>query len=246
MNPISPWLDPVELRRLAENLLAPANPVLTPPPSDAGFDSAFVGFASNPATTSTAPSSPTAPEDPLPVTADSASSLPERNTGVPPVTENRHSACPPVNEPTGETPILQDRRDACPPAEAQPEPRSLARNAFSERMQRFRDWLSHHFAATGVFVLDRNGGVIFDDSGHGRFHFLARSLATTSRQPGAPAGNVHVKIGTSGTLEVIPVETPFGWIILGAVVPDALPPAAVVVIIDALSQAAAPPRRTTA
>ena len=180
------------------------------------------------------------------MTEVSASRLPERNTGVPPVTENRHSACPPVNKPTGETPILQDRRDACPPAEAQPEPRSLARNAFSERMQRFRDWLSHHFAATGVFVLDRNGGVIYDDSGHGRFHFLARSLATTSRQPGAPAGNVHVKIGTSGTLEVIPVETPFGWIILGAVVPDALPPAAVVVIIDALTQAAAPSRRTTA
>jgi hypothetical protein len=101
--------------------------------------------------------------------------------------------------------------------------------------------LHHHFAATGIFILDRDGAVIFDESGHGKLHFLARSLALTSRRPGSPAGNVHVKIGTAATLEVIPVETPYGWLVLGAVVQEAMQPAAVAVVIDALTHVAAPP-----
>jgi hypothetical protein len=101
--------------------------------------------------------------------------------------------------------------------------------------------LHHHFAATGIFILDRDGAVIFDESQHGKLHFLARSLALTSRRPGSPAGNVHVKIGTSATLEVIPVETPYGWLVLGAGVPEALPPAAITAVMDALTKIAAPP-----
>jgi hypothetical protein len=100
--------------------------------------------------------------------------------------------------------------------------------------------MHEQFSATGIFILDREGAVIFDDSGHGRLHFMARSLALASRRPGSAGGNVHVKIGAGATFEVIPVDTAYGCLVLGAVVPHALSPAAVSTVMEALSLAAAP------
>jgi hypothetical protein len=128
-----------------------------------------------------------------------------------------------------------------PQPENTPEENQSARGPFLDRITRFRDWMHRNFSATGIFILDREGAVIFDESSHGRLHFLARSLALASRRPGASAGNVHVKIGAGATLEVIPVETAYGCLVLGAVVPDALDPPSVNAVIDALNQVAAPP-----
>ena len=140
-----------------------------------------------------------------------------------------------------------------PPArEAPPEPlespfqvsaetQTTARGPFLDRITRFRDWLHDSFSATGIFILDREGAVIFDESSHGRLHFLARSLALASRRPGALAGNVHVKIGAGATLEVIPVDTTYGCLVLGAVVSEALDPPAVLAVMAALVQVASPP-----
>lgn len=228
MNPINPWLDPAEVRRLAEKLLAPVNQTLDERSADPGFDSEFVGFAANPTPAArpaaSAPAPPPVaiiqpiPAEPAPMAARERPT-PARQGEVPvPVAA---SAAPPE----------------APPAAAT----QAARGPFLDRLHRFRDWLHHHFAATGIFILDRDGAVIFDDSGHGKLHFLARSLALASRRPGCPSGNVHVKLGTTAALEVIPVETPYGWLVLGAVVPAAMPPAAIPVIIEALTQAVAPP-----
>jgi len=52
---------------------------------------------------------------------------------------------------------------------------------------------------------------------------------------------VHVKIGAGATLEVIPVETAYGCLVLGAVVPEALDPAAVSAVMEALAQVSALP-----
>lgn len=192
MDPIYPWLDPIEVRRLADRLMRPSRePSVTV--ADAGFDEGFVGFAST---------------------------QPQRVETPPPV-------------PQVETPI--------PPVAPQPENFFIARGPFLDRIKRFRDWMHHNFAATGIFILDREGAVIFDESNHGRLHFLARSLALASRRPGASAGNVHVKIGAGATLEVIPVETAYGCLVLGAVVPDSLAPPAVVAVMEALSLVATPP-----
>ena len=183
MDPIYPWLDPAEVRRLADRLMRPnREPSVTV--TDAGFDDGFVGYSAEP--------SPVQP--------------------------------PPAAEP--------------PPP---PETKTTARGPFLDRITRFRDWMRHNFSATGIFILDREGAVIFDESSHGRLHFLARSLALASRRPGASAGNVHVKIGAGATLEVIPVETAYGCLVLGAVVPESLPPASVVAVMEALSQVATPP-----
>ena len=192
MDPIYPWLDPIEVRRLADRLMRPENEP-APTVADAGFDAGFVGYASDP--------------------------LPHPAVVPPPV--------PPVTVPE--------------PVPVPVEIPTSARGSFLDRITRFRDWMRHHFAATGIFILDREGAVIFDESGHGRLHFLARSLALASRRPGTLVGNVHVKIGAGATLEVIPVETAYGCLVLGAVVPDALDPAAVSAVMEALAQVSAPP-----
>ena len=198
MDPITPWLDPVEVRRLADRLMKP-NREPTAPLADAGFGEGFVGYASDPI-------SPPITTPPLPPQVIHAPAAPPANNS-PPQAEN----------PT------------------------LARRTFLDRISRFRDWMRHNFSATGIFILDREGSVIFDESHHGRLHFLARSLALASRRPGASAGNVHVKIGAGATLEVIPVETAYGSLVLGAVVPEALDPPAVLAVMEALSQVASPP-----
>ncbi len=197
MDPINPWLDPIEVRRLADRLMRPGRePAMTV--TDAGFDEGFVGYASDPPVTPAAP-----PPLPAPVR----------------IVE------PPVSTPP------------TPP----PETQTTARGPFLDRITRFRDWMRDNFAATGVFILDREGAVIFDESSHGRLHFLARSLALASRRPGSSGGNVHVKIGAGATLEVIPVDTAYGCLVLGAVVPDSLDPPSVLAVMKALALVAAPP-----
>jgi hypothetical protein len=79
-----------------------------------------------------------------------------------------------------------------------------------------------------------------EDPAFGKLHFLARSLAQAYRPVAGQAGNVHVKIGANAVLEVVPVETPFGCLVLGAVVARPLSAAAVAEIAAALRQAATP------
>lgn len=199
MDPVHPWLDPVEVRQLAERLMRPVrDPAATV--TDAGFGEGFIGYAG------------ARPAAPAPVAAAGTPA------GGIPAPAAPHAALPPASE-------------IIPPN---------AQGPFLDRIQRFRDWMRHHFGASGLFLLDREGSVIFDESGHGRLHFLARSLALASRRPGASAGNVHVKIGAAATLEVIPVDTPYGCLVLGAVVPETLQPAAVAAVMEALSHVAAP------
>ena len=217
MDPINPWLDPVEVRRLAERLMVPfSEPRLAKP--DAGFDEAFVGYAGQ----------GSAPAVPSPFQPQQLQPAP------PPAPVELQPSVPTI-----------DASSQISAEDLLTEPRqTTARGPFLDRIIRFRDWLSHRFSATGIFILDREGSVIFDESGHGRLHFLARSLALSSRRPGAPPGNVHVKVGSDTILEVIPVETPYGCLVVGAVVTESIPPAAVQEIMRALTEVASPPAAT--
>ncbi|MGJ8633456.1 MAG: hypothetical protein ACSHX7_06005 [Luteolibacter sp.] len=207
MDPVNPWLDPSEVRHLAEQLLRPVSTEHLET-TDAGFDSSFVGFA-----------------DPQ---KKNASPLPERNEGK--------EKPQPAPEPPPATTAAATVEPFTPqePEAPQPPPPSKAR--FLERIQIFRDWLAKHFKATDIFILDREGKIIFDESGHGRLHFMARNLAVAS----TGSGNIHVKIGPSAILEVIPCETPYGRIVLGTLVPEALPPAHIRTITEVLIQTASP------
>lgn len=214
MDVVHPWLDPVEVRRLAERLLAPVREQAVPV-QDAGFGEQFVGYEP----TSMAP--PAAPVA-TPVAAPAPPVM---------VAEVAPPVIPPPPPPAPE-----------PVVEAPPVVRQDGRGPFLDRIGRFRDWLNQNFQAVGVFLLDREGAVIFDESGHGKLHFLARSLAVAARRPGGTPGNVHVKVGAAATLEVIPVDTPYGCLVLGAVVPEPLEPDAITDVMNALRLVAAPPQ----
>lgn len=209
MDPINPWLDPVEVRRMAERLIRPISDPVTPAQEEAGFDSSFIGFAS---LTQAAVRPHSAPP---PVPAAPAPAAPQDPGEIPVATVVEDPAASPTPPPSG---------------------------SFLERIQKFRDWMHREFSASGVFILDRDGAVIFDESSHGRLHFLARSLAHASRKQSGSTANVHVKIGANVTLEVIPVETAYGCLVLGSVVPEPLAAAAVREVMQALNAAAAPVR----
>ena len=217
MDPINPWLDPSEVRHLAEQLLRPVAPARLSA-ADPGFDSSFVGFTSGGVVA--ALPQPTAS---APVPGQQAPRAP----AVPPL--------PQANQPATSAPPSPAASPASQPA-PEPPPAAPSRTRFLQRIHIFRDWLSKNFQATDIFILDREGKVIFDESGHGRLHFMARNLAIASRG----SGNIHVKIGPSAILEVIPCETPYGRIVLGALLPDALPADHIHTITEVLIQTASP------
>lgn len=227
MDAVNPWLDPSEVRHLAEQLLRPVAPAHLQA-SDPGFDVDFEGFTQQqkPAKTNLPAEAPAA-TSPLPP------SLP------PPPSETATAR---------ETPEIQTT-----PAEKPPQPPAAEhatfplnppdrplKTRFMGRVQILREWLEKNFDATDVFILDKDGKVIFDDSGHGRLHFMARNLAFATRGPDVQNRNIHVKIGPAAILEVIPCETPYGRLVLGALVPAALPPGHIDTITEVLIQTASP------
>jgi hypothetical protein len=229
MDPLNPWLDADEVRRMALRLIKPVGES-TANIADAGFGETFIGFAPPDAATALRRQDSPAP---APANRDNP---PMADPAVTPASAPPSLAAPmPAARMDG--PVSpKDAKDS----KVQPSSSAIARGHFLERIRRFRDWLEKEFSAAGVFILDREGSVIFDESELGRLHFLARSLALASRRPGTSAANVHVKIGAGTTLEVIPVETAYGCMVLGAVVPEALTPASVGDVMEALVQVAAP------
>jgi hypothetical protein len=174
MDTINPWLDPNEVRQLAEKLIRPAEPIQVVS-RDPGFDTSFVGFVDmdEPAAEFTVPQIPAEPQKPIAVVSRPIVKV----TPVAPVTTVADS-----------------------------------------RFVNFRNWLTEHFGAKEIFILDHTGAVIFDESHHGRLHFIARDLILQAGQP----HNVRVKFGPSANLELIPCENPKSLVILGALFPNSL------------------------
>lgn len=132
--------------------------------------------------------------------------------------------------------------DAPPPPEV-PKTEVLPREPLLARLGRFREWLIQQLDAKGAFVLERDGEPVLDDPDFAKLHFLARSLAQAYRPVKGEVGNVHVKVGAEAYLVVVPVDTPFGRLVLGAVLPKPLDAATVEVVADALKRAAQPGKR---
>jgi len=116
----------------------------------------------------------------------------------------------------------------------------VAGGPLNQHLRHFCDWMAREFKSTGLFILDGEGAVVFDESSLSRLYFLARSLAKAPRRAGSQPSHVHVKIGAGTILEVIPVETPNSTLVLGVLVPQALTLDAVNSVAVALAQATAP------
>ena len=112
----------------------------------------------------------------------------------------------------------------------------------SKRMAAFGAWLKASVPAEAFFVCDRNGEIISDEIGNEKLVKVARTLAhassSASRQVGDAGGlgSPHVKIGTDRILQVIPKRSRFGLVVLGVIVPHALPRDAVTTIAHSLSK----------
>jgi hypothetical protein len=212
---------------MAESLLAEPRGITADPGPDAGFSSEFVGFAGDPAARPV--SIPVATATP----AAAAAVEPAPAVPAPPqvFTAAEIAPPPPLAAPAPAAPV--------PPA-ATPSAGGERRGPLLDRLARFRDTLIRHTGAQGVFILDREGKPVMEDPAFAKLHFLARSLAQAYRPVSGQAGNVHVKIGSNAVLEVVPVETPFGCLVLGTVMPRPLTAAAVAEIAAALRQAATP------
>jgi hypothetical protein len=202
MDTINPWIDPTLVRQLAEKLIRPVEQ--TPiVTNDPGYDTSFVGFVD----------SDELAEEMVPVIyqpATQPATLPAASV-VASVTGVFIQAPQPVVKIT---------------------PAAPATTLLDSQFQNFRNWLTQYFDSKEIFILDHAGSILFDESHHGRLHFIARDLILQAGQP----HNVRVKFGPSANLELIPCETSQGLMILGALFPNSLPNEHIANIRDALSQ----------
>ncbi len=98
-----------------------------------------------------------------------------------------------------------------------------SRGPFLDRLSRFSAAVRQHFGARAMFLIDNDGQVILDEVENPKLIQVARTLANASytahRQSAGSAavGNLHVKIGANSTLEVVPIQSRYGLLVLGVI-----------------------------
>jgi len=233
MDPVQSWLDADEVRRMAESLMAPP-PQVDPLVLDAGYGEGFEGFASGgtapiPAAPpiAQAPVSPTPPKKPdvdtrrvvIGNTLADARRVAEGSGML------QAAASPPP--PVSPVPVPPAAEETPSPVFNQPAPHTV-RAPFLARLQHFSATLRRELAAQAMFLIDNEGQILLDEVENPKLIQVARTLAnasyTASRQTAGSAavGNLHVKIGASITLEVVPLRSRYGLLILGVIFPAPL------------------------
>ncbi|MBK1854847.1 hypothetical protein JO972_07740 [Verrucomicrobiaceae bacterium 5K15] len=114
-----------------------------------------------------------------------------------------------------------------PPPAARPST-GVARGPFLTRLKKFSGQLRERLGTKAMFLIDNEGQILIDEVGNSKLIQVARTLANASRtasrqtEGAADVGNLHVKIGASATLEVIPCRSLYGLLILGVICPAPL------------------------
>ncbi len=217
MDPVQSWLDAGEVRRMAEGLMEPVPEAGELAPG-AGYGEGFEGFTGS--------------------SGDGGGGGP--GSGV-----RQFVRCP------------SRENDACD-AGARPEAEGVAsgggilaagaavRGPFLSRLKQFGAIIRSDLGARAMFLIDRDGEILLDEMENPELVQAARILANAScrvsRQMAGAAtvGNLHVKIGASATLEVIPVESRYGLLVLGAIFPAPLGADRVRQVADVLSRIVEP------
>ena len=223
IDPINPWLDADELKQLAASLMQGSGQPKGPISQDAGFGESFVGFAATGSYLSPTPDqslSPTVPPTVIPSTAEKDASPLPAITSPPAAPTPVSQVAPIISAPVAPAiPISSSSSPAPesinPPATSDPE---LQCRQFQTDMQR-------QFGSSDLFILNRDGHTVFGKETHPQFQFIARSLTKHAERRGLPKGHIHIKVGPSQTLEIIPVDLPNGGWVVGTLVPNPLQPA---------------------
>ncbi len=213
-DPINPWLDAEELKQLAESLLQGGNRPRQAATQDAGFGDGFEGFAT--------PEARTPANDMVMATppAQVQTAPPAQIQTTPPA---QVQTAPPAQ--VMSTPPAQVQ--TAPPAQAIPSPsiNSEPSNPHyspagpEQACLQFQADMQQQFGCSEIFILNREGHTVFGKETHPQFQFIARSLTKHAERRGLPKGHIHIKVGPSQTLEIIPVDLPNGGWVVGAVVP---------------------------
>ena len=265
MDPINPWVDTEAVRKLAQSLLVPI-PREPEPERDACFSDEFVGFAgasmpSAPPSVQESSALPASAEPEHLRLQDQAreslagarqqaeqggllvrSSAPASELANAPETQPVTPGAGAAESAEGHTP--DSRSEPAPvssPVAVAPAPPEHMEAPFVERLHAYGQWLLRAINAKAFFVTDRDGHVLMDQVRSPKLLQVARTLAqashTASRHAGVgEVGSLHVKLGPGSILEVLPVETTYGPLILGIVVPSVLGAEAIPVISQGLEQ----------
>mgnify|MGYP004316321299 CR=1 FL=1 len=224
MDPIESWVDARELRRMADDLLgSPAAKVEASGAEEAGFNSGFVGYGSE----ASLPSASPVPEQ---AAGKGESSARHALAAARAFAQRGGMLDPPADSqgehsegPTGTAQLTE----VTPVSSAGVPPRPAMKSSLFERLVPFGAWLRGPLGARAYFLLDREGGVLVDEVQSSKLHEVARNLAqasyTANRLTGTVAtANLHIKIVPGTVLEVVPVSTRQGPLILGIIAPDPL------------------------
>ena len=115
-----------------------------------------------------------------------------------------------------------------------------ARGPFLTRIRQFSQVVREDLGAKAMFLIDVNGQILLDEVENAKLIQVARTLANASQRANrqsagaAAVGNLHVKIGANSTLEVIPVDSRYGLLILGVIFPGPIGAVRVMQVADEL------------
>ena len=196
---VSQWLDPDEVRSLAEGLLA-KTPVSQIPSHESVFGESFEGFdgepvLSNPVDSPGPPVQPIASEPVNPFHEGQASPVGSTSPANQ-VAPHKVATSQKAERSSGGLPSL---------------PRALST---------FSDWLKKQTPILAAFVCDPKGVVVLDEVGSEKLIKVARSLALASSNKGAgeSRGLLQVVIARDRMIEILPLESKDGLSIAGLVV----------------------------
>jgi hypothetical protein len=217
---IHAWVDPRELRRMGELLLASPAEETTPLAEDVVYGSEFEGYEK--------------------------SSAPAQSAPPPQRTHASHSLAE-AKRLAEEGGLLRSARmNPTTVAEEPPKPRGGA-GPFLGRMTSFGDWLRNEVGVSAFFLLERGGEVLIDENGDSNHIQVALGLLHPSPRVGRQEGGAmlesfRVKLSENQLLEVIPVDSYYGRLVLGLVTAKGLVPSTIEIVAQGLQRAIEPPK----
>lgn len=242
---LSQWLDPEEVKSLAEGLLA-KTPVSEIPSHESFFGDGFEGFDGDsvpreaPRAETPAPPQKTVPITPTPAPAPRAivskpvtpepSVTPKAPVVTTPIQQNPFKKGPssparPVEVKKVASPFkVAPEEKVVPPVKRPPGPPSLPR-----ALSTFGAWLKKQAPIQAAFVCDPEGKIIMDDFGSDKLVKVARSLVLASMKR-QESGSLHVQIAEDRVMEILPLKFKNAHSIAGLIVARPLTPDAIAMI----------------
>lgn len=230
---LSQWLDPDEVRSLAEGLLA-KTPVSQIPSHESVFGESFEGFDGEPELSDAIP----APVVPAAQAIDAKAKL--APIAVEPVSPLSHPTPEPkisqpavkeVKSPIQSDPFRKEKISVAPTAPAkkaillkgvtsQVPKGSSGLPTLPRALEIFADWLKKQTPILAVFICDPKGKVVVDEIGSEKLIKVARSLslASISKGKAGSRGLLQIEITNDRIMEILPLKSSEGHSITGLVV----------------------------